>query len=334
MVQLARLTDISNHGAVIISGSHNSFTNGLANARFTDLVACPIPGHGINMILPPPVHCYTNNLLQARVTDYHACGGMICTGSPDRKLGTGRGGGVGDIVISAVHIDASQGGGTATFTFDDHPQRETEDEVGSKVSGDGNLGVTVSPSGKPIIKESVDDKGEVKPNTAEEKSIEKVPESSEVDYGMQLSPNFKLEDLCIKTAFPHRIRTQHGLSTTDIINNLKYVATNCLEPIAAKYGRGAMLITSGFRQGSSTSQHERGMAIDLQFKGQHNGQIDNSEMYNRALDLASSIMFDQMILEYLGNKPWIHISFNSGKNRKNTLTALRGSKYVSGFKLA
>lgn len=328
----ARLTDITNHGAVIISASHNTFTNSLPIARITDLVACPLPGHGINPIVTSAPALFTNNLGQARVTDCHACGGIIVTGSPNRLIGNGSGGGVGEVAIGAMH---QPDGTTIVYTRADDPDHETAYEVKAKKSGDSSAGVTVFPSGKPDVTEpsNVAPSEPIKKNGVGDQKVDSVTVGDTVDYSMKLSPNFTLGDLTTNTAISKKpVKAQHGLTVSDIITNLKALAVNCLEPLASTYGRSSMVITSGFRTGSSTSQHERGMAADVQFSGQHAGKIDNTEMYNRAVDLAGKIAFDQIILEYIGMKPWIHVSYNEGKNRKATLTAPKGGGYTSGLK--
>lgn len=332
----ARLTDVTNHGAIIISASHNTFTSTLPNARISDLVACPIPGHGINPIVTGAPYVFTNNLMQSRIGDFTACGGMICNEYNMRYIGNGGAAGDGAVVIGAIHDPDTNT--TIVYTREDDPENESTMEKKYKPAGDSSAGVSATASGKPITSEPsqiTEKPTEVTKNTVTDKAVEPVVIDSEVDYSMQLSPNFKLSDLTTNVALgKNRVTPQHGLTVEQIINNLKRVAVNCLEPMAEKYGRNNMIITSGFRLGTSTSQHERGMAVDVQFKGQHSGAITNSEMVSRATDLASNTNYDQLILEYLGNKPWIHVSYSESKNRRAIMSAVKGKGFIKGIVLA
>jgi hypothetical protein len=149
-----------------------------------------------------------------------------------------------------------------------------------------------------------------------------------VPYSLQLSPNFKLSDVTVGTAISRQgVVAQHGLTVAQIVCNLKGMCTNYLEPLAARYGRRNMIITSGFRAGSSKSQHERGMAADVQFLN-----ISDDEYWVRAKWIKDNVCYDQFILEYLGNRPWLHGSFNRTGNRKQVLTAVTNGNYVSGLK--
>jgi hypothetical protein len=149
-----------------------------------------------------------------------------------------------------------------------------------------------------------------------------------LDYNTQLSTNFKLKHLSIATTFPHKIKSQVGLSAEDIVCNLKNVAINILEPIKAKYPN--MKINSAFRGAPSipggVSQHQKGEAVDLQFIG-----ISPKEYLPIAKWIAGTLPFDQMIFEH-GNSIWLHISCKrGGSQRKQLLTMLKG-KYSPGIK--
>ena len=81
----ARLTDQISHGGEIITGSPDTFTNGLPTARIGDLAACSI--HGTVKIVTGAPSTFTNGRATARVTDLCSCGASIVTGSPDRFIG-------------------------------------------------------------------------------------------------------------------------------------------------------------------------------------------------------------------------------------------------------
>jgi len=115
------------------------------------------------------------------------------------------------------------------------------------------------------------------------------------------------------------------LTISDIVCNLKGWAENVGEAIASQYGRSEMLITSGFRIGSGRSQHERGQACDIQFPNK-----TDTEIYNISRYIRDNIPYDQLILEYGGNRPWIHVSFNRAGNRSPGASNKFGTRISAG----
>ena len=81
----ARLGDKTDHGGTIITGSPNTFVNGIPAARVTDKHMCPI--HGLNMIIEGAPHATINGLNAARIGDRCACGAKIIQGSPNTFVG-------------------------------------------------------------------------------------------------------------------------------------------------------------------------------------------------------------------------------------------------------
>jgi hypothetical protein len=149
---------------------------------------------------------------------------------------------------------------------------------------------------------------------------------SGVNYNYRLSPNYTLANFSTGALFRHPIQAQGGRSTSQIICNLKGLSLNITERLRAQYP--GFRINSGFRRGSGSSQHERGMAMDVQWPG----------MAPRAyLPIAqwckNNLNFDQLIFEH-GNTIWIHLSYDTGKTnqRRQVLTMYRG-RYTSGLKL-
>jgi hypothetical protein len=141
-----------------------------------------------------------------------------------------------------------------------------------------------------------------------------------------LSANFTLGSVSTQTALSRQqVRPQAGLRIEDIVCNLQGWAQNVGEPIAATYGRANMLITSGFRPGSGTSQHERGQACDIQFP-----KMTNTQIYDIAVWIRDYVAYDQLILEYGGNRPWIHCSFNRAGNRAVTASNKFGTRVSAG----
>ena len=147
-----------------------------------------------------------------------------------------------------------------------------------------------------------------------------------------LSPNFTVEMLSSKAAVTKDIIVaQAGLSYGEIIFNLQSLALNVLEPIKKVYPD--MFVTSAFRSlknasNSSTSQHPKGMAADVQFKG-----ATKEEYYELAVKIAKFIKYDQLILEYCNytKNPWIHISFSEERNKTQVLTFFNHKKHSDGL---
>lgn len=135
-----------------------------------------------------------------------------------------------------------------------------------------------------------------------------------VDYNQPLSANYTIKSLTIGTIFPHNIVAQNGLTVADIICNLKAVAENILEPLRRQFP--GLRVNSGFRKGVSGSQHNKGMAVDIQWPG-----IKPGEYTARAQWVRANLPYDQLIFEH-GNSIWLHISFNrtTARQRNALLT--------------
>lgn len=143
---------------------------------------------------------------------------------------------------------------------------------------------------------------------------------------LQLSPNFTLGELSTQAAVSHyKVRAQVGLTVQDIVCNLQAWAQNIGETLSAKYGRKNILVTSGFRIGTGRSQHNRGQAADLQFPG-----WTHKQYYDAAVWIRDNVQYDQLILEYGGRNPWIHVSFNRDGNRPSTHPAKYGTRISPG----
>jgi hypothetical protein len=148
-----------------------------------------------------------------------------------------------------------------------------------------------------------------------------------INYEQNLSANFKIKDLSIGTAFAHNIVAQNGLSVADILCNLKAVAENILEPLRAKYP--GFRINSGFRKGAGSSQHNKGMAIDVQWPGKSPAEYTPIGEW-----IAANLPFDQLIFEH-GNSIWLHISYDRSKtaqrNQKLTYYTKAQPNYKPGL---
>lgn len=146
-----------------------------------------------------------------------------------------------------------------------------------------------------------------------------------VDYSYRLSPNFSLAQLSIACTFPHQIRAQHGYTDLQIVCHLKSLANNILEPLRAQYP--GFKINSGFRGNTGgTSQHERGMAVDIQWPGK-----SGAEYLKRAQWVRDNLPFDQLIMEH-GNSVWLHISFDPYKSQRYQVLTMKNGSYESGLR--
>lgn len=122
--------------------------------------------------------------------------------------------------------------------------------------------------------------------------------------------------------FPYDVATiapQNGLTVQEVCDNLKALIVNVWVPLKTQFPDA--LITCSFRKGgvgSPTSQHPRGMAMDIQYS-----KASKADYYTRALWIRDNLPYDQFILEYktTGTKnPWHHISFNKSVNRAQIFT--------------
>jgi hypothetical protein len=162
---------------------------------------------------------------------------------------------------------------------------------------------TVKPSGQTSGSATVNkaptttDPGETEPN-----------EEGKFPDTYPLSSRFTLGRVTKKpgVVFQHDVNQTNvqGIPTKKIVENLKLLAANTLEPIYAKYPNA--FITNTFRPDSRT-QHGRGQAADIQFRG-----VSKAEYYNIAIWIRDNVPYDQLLLEYKttgSGLPWIHISF-------------------------
>ena len=102
------------------------------------------------------------------------------------------------------------------------------------------------------------------------------------------------------------------------LDNMLILICECLQPIR-NYINRPMIISSGYRSprlnghplinGSTTSQHVTGQAVDFTIKGMTPKQIIEKIK-------ASGVEVDQVLNEH---NLWVHISYNKGKNRNQYL---------------
>ena len=120
------------------------------------------------------------------------------------------------------------------------------------------------------------------------------------------------------------------------MDQISQICKNILEPIRENYGI-PFTPNSGYRSpklnnavGSSPkSQHLKGQAVDMQFKG-----VNKKDYFDIAEKIAENINFDKVLLEYKdtgSGLPWIHISFKVDQPRKLMFTYFNHRKTHNQF---
>lgn len=113
----------------------------------------------------------------------------------------------------------------------------------------------------------------------------------------------------------------NNIPNKEILSNMKLVAEKCFEPLREWYGK-PLKVNSFYRSdalnkavgGSKTSQHCKGMAIDISAGSRE----ENKKLFDWA---KANLDFDQLLYEYGDDigPIWIHISYNPKGNRKQIL---------------
>lgn len=145
---------------------------------------------------------------------------------------------------------------------------------------------------------------------------------------MKISKNLTLKEV-IKSGTAKR-KGIDNTPTAEHLQNLKIIAEEVFQPIREHFGV-AIGISSGYRSealneaigGSSSSQHCRGQALDID--ADMYGKITNSEIFFYILNHLS---FDQLIAEFIddGQPAWVHVSYvDKVENRKQALIATKRS---------
>lgn len=122
---------------------------------------------------------------------------------------------------------------------------------------------------------------------------------------IRLSEHFTLDEMTKSvTAIKEHII---NAPSQEIIDNLKFLCQNVLEPTRQKIGR-PLIVTSGYRSkslnkavgGVSTSYHVKGLAADLQISSLEDGRklctILNNQSYT-----------DLVLLEHSKTSKWVHV---------------------------
>lgn len=140
---------------------------------------------------------------------------------------------------------------------------------------------------------------------------------------MQLSANFSSDELLRSDAAVRLNIAEQFLPTSEVVNNLKALCENCLEPLRLLLNK-PIHITSGYRcervnkaiGGAANSQHVLGQAADCHVDG-----MTTQELYQYIK--ASIIPYNQLICEFAKspNGGWVHISYNANADKHTCLIA-------------
>lgn len=141
---------------------------------------------------------------------------------------------------------------------------------------------------------------------------------------MNLSKNFTLSEMtksetALRLGLPNDPEPEH-------LENMKTLAEKVLQPVRDHFARGVK-VNSAYRHpdvnravgGSTTSDHCRGMAADIEIPG-----VPNAEL---AEWIQENCEFRQLILEFytpgIPDSGWVHVSYNEADNKKQVLTAMK-----------
>ena len=141
---------------------------------------------------------------------------------------------------------------------------------------------------------------------------------------MNLTQNFTLSEMTkSETALRHGMANDPSSSE---IENLRVLCENVLQKVRDYYGMGVK-VNSGYRHplvnakvgGSTTSDHCKGFAADIEIPG-----IANAEL---AEWIKENCEFRQLILDFytvgVPDSGWVHVSYNAADNKKQVLTATK-----------
>jgi len=180
----------------------------------------------------------------------------------------------------------------------------------------------------PTPEESIEDFPGAKINMGDETyPYENFINEVNIPKGVQISPNYSLQQFLLASDGVRRVVGQHGLSEGQIVQNLHYLAVNIVEKVKEEYPEA--IITSAFRPAAGASLHERGQAVDFQFAG-----VDKSEYYGIAKRLSEILPYDKILLEYKNfgsGMPWIHCQYRHGQNRGEVYTFFNHKKRANGL---
>ena len=152
-------------------------------------------------------------------------------------------------------------------------------------------------------------------------SLIKLPDDGSIDYNMYISSKYKLSKLTLAPPVGQKINKSKE-EAEKIINKLRVLAVNCLDPLLAEYPK--LRINMGYfesRPGTS-SAHSLGEAVDIQVADASKG-----EYFEIAIWIRENLPHDSIILQYRttgSGMPWIHLGCKESGNRSDMITQYNG----------
>lgn len=326
MTAVARVGDKDSRRYTIVKGSPNVRANSLPISRVGDKF-----NHG-NVILQGSPNVFVNGIKMARVGDKDSRPAVIANGSPNVFANNPSGG---PSTASPIIPDKA----TLYSQLDAYVQptvtrlegaEQHDDDPNSDPNYTYYRVYSEQDAGLPPAPDTPLQTGTLPPPP---------PETLPADCGdigtlpipfadtFQLSPNFTLGMVSTQTLISNYIvQAQGNLTYREIVCNLRALCLNVLEPMFTVYG-AAMVINSGFRIGSGSSQHYTGQAVDISFTD----TLTTTDSFTRAQDIVNTFVYDQYIYEQ-NVSIWHHISYNQhADNRRQVLSKPRGSHYFPGL---
>ncbi len=154
---------------------------------------------------------------------------------------------------------------------------------------------------------------------------------------MKISKHLTLEE-CTRSATADKLGIVNNNPNQSIIENMQLLAEKVFEPIREHF-KTPIYVSSMYRglnlnqaiKGSITSQHCSGQAMDIDMDPK--GKPTNKDIFDF---IKKNLEWDQMIWEFGNDKQpdWVHVSYTSGKNRKQILKAkkINGRPTYENFK--
>ena len=148
-----------------------------------------------------------------------------------------------------------------------------------------------------------------------------LPDDGSIDYNMYISSKYKLSKLTLAPPVGQKINKGKE-EAEKIINILRVLAVNCLDPLLAEYPK--LRINMGYfesRPGTS-SAHSLGEAVDIQVADASKG-----EYFEIAKWIRENLPHDSIILQYRttgSGMPWIHLGCKESGNRSDMITQYNG----------
>jgi hypothetical protein len=141
---------------------------------------------------------------------------------------------------------------------------------------------------------------------------------------MNLTQNFTLHEMT-KSETALRFGMDNTPTSSEI-DNMRVLCEEVLQKVRGYYGMGVK-VNSGYRHplvnakvgGSTTSDHCKGMAADIEIPG-----IANADL---AQWIADNCQFRQLILEFytpgIPDSGWVHVSYNPNDLKNQVMTATK-----------